>query len=63
MDSLIILVLGMGPRTASSLPEGHPMEVLWEIEYYQVPPEKRSLLRNRPQKRPLRGSRCGGWTT
>lgn len=31
------------------------MEVLWEVEYYEAPPEKRSLLRNRPQRRPLRG--------
>ncbi|HKX16928.1 MAG TPA: VOC family protein [bacterium] len=36
-------------------PDGHPMEALWDVEYYQAPPGKRSQLRNRPQKRPLRG--------
>ncbi|MGQ0550903.1 MAG: catechol 2,3-dioxygenase [Armatimonadota bacterium] len=47
--------LGHGAAYQFETPEGHPMEVLWEIDYYQAPPEKRSLLRNRPQKRPLRG--------
>ncbi|HLY22913.1 MAG TPA: VOC family protein [bacterium] len=36
-------------------PDGHPMEALWDVEYYQAPPGQRSQLRNRPQKRPLRG--------
>jgi catechol 2,3-dioxygenase len=47
--------LGHGRAYQFVTPEGHPMEVLWEIETYQAPPEKRSLLRSRPQKRPLRG--------
>ncbi len=47
--------LGHGRAYRFVSPEGHPMEVLWDVEYYQAPPEKRSLLRNRPQKRPLRG--------
>ncbi len=47
--------LGHGRAYRFVTPDGHPMEVLWEVEYYQAPPEKRSLLRNRPQKRPLRG--------
>ncbi len=47
--------LGHGPAYRFVTPEGHPMEVLWEVDRYQAPPEKRSLLRNRPQKRPLRG--------
>jgi catechol 2,3-dioxygenase len=46
---------GHGPAFRFLTPEGHPMEVLWRVEYYEAPPEKRSLLRNRPQKRPLRG--------
>jgi len=36
-------------------PDGHNIELLWEVEYYQAPPEKRTELLNRPQKRPLRG--------
>jgi catechol 2,3 dioxygenase len=47
--------LGHGPAFRFVTPDGHPMEVLWEVERYQAPPERRSLLRNRPQRRPLRG--------
>ncbi len=36
-------------------PDGHKMELLWEVEYYQAPAEKRTELLNRPQKRPLQG--------
>jgi len=31
------------------------MELLWEVDYYQAPPDKQTELLNRPQKRPLRG--------
>ena len=47
--------LGHGPAFRFRTPDGHLMEVLWEVGYYEAPPEQRSLLRNRPQKRPLRG--------
>ena len=47
--------LGHGPAFRFRTPDGHPMEVLWEVSYYEAPPEQRSLLRNRPQKRPTRG--------
>ncbi len=46
---------GHGPAYRFVTPEGHPMEVLWEVEYAQIPEAQRSLLRNRPQQRPLRG--------
>jgi catechol 2,3-dioxygenase len=36
-------------------PDGHNMEILWDVEYYKAPPEKQTELLNRPQKRPLRG--------
>ena len=36
-------------------PDGHNMELLWDVDYYQAPPEKQTELLNRPQKRPLRG--------
>ncbi len=36
-------------------PDGHPMKVLWELDYFDAPPELKSKLRNRPSKRPLRG--------
>lgn len=46
---------GHGPAYRFTTPDGHPMELLWEVEYYQAPEDKKSLLLNRPQKRPLRG--------
>jgi catechol 2,3-dioxygenase len=46
---------GHGPAYQFTDPDGHKMEILWEVEYYQAPPEKRTELLNRPQKRPLRG--------
>ncbi len=36
-------------------PDGHPMKVLWQLDYFQAFPELKSKLRNRPSKRPLRG--------
>ncbi|WP_209464736.1 VOC family protein [Virgibacillus natechei] len=30
-------------------------EILWDVEYCNVPSREKSLLKNRPQKRPLRG--------
>ena len=36
-------------------PDGHRMKVLWELDYFDAPPELKSKLRNRPSKRPLRG--------
>lgn len=43
---------GHGPAYRFTTPAGHPMELLWEVAYYQVPVEQQSPLRNRPQKRP-----------
>jgi len=36
-------------------PDGHRMKVLWELDYFDAPPDLKSKLRNRPSKRPLRG--------
>ncbi len=47
--------LGHGRAYRFVTPEGHPMELLWEVEYYKPPEAMRTALRNRPQKRPLRG--------
>lgn len=47
--------LGHGPAYQFTTPDGHNMELLWEVEYYQAPPEKQTALKNRPQKRPLKG--------
>ena len=45
--------LGHGPAYQFETPDGHSMELLWEVDYY-VAPEKTKLL-SRPQKRPRRG--------
>jgi catechol 2,3-dioxygenase len=36
-------------------PDGHRMKVLWELDYFDAPPDLKSKLRSRPSKRPLRG--------
>jgi len=47
--------LGHGRAYQFTTPAGHKMEVLWEVEYAEVPEEKQSKLLNRPQRRPLQG--------
>lgn len=44
-----------GPAYRFTTPTGHPMKLLWELDYFEAPDDKRSKLRNRPQRRPLRG--------
>ncbi|WP_141333996.1 catechol 2,3-dioxygenase [Paenibacillus sp. tmac-D7] len=46
---------GHGAAYQFTTPDGHKMELLWEVEYYQAPEEKKTPLLNRPQKRPTRG--------
>lgn len=46
---------GHGKAYRFTTPDGHPMEIFWEVEYYEPPEAKRTRLRNRPQKRPLKG--------
>lgn len=47
--------IGHGPAYRVRTPDGHMMELLWEVEYFEAPENQRSPLRNRPQRRPLRG--------
>ncbi|MDM5196710.1 catechol 2,3-dioxygenase [Fictibacillus enclensis] len=47
--------LGHGPAYQFETPDGHNMELLWDVEYYTAPENKFSKLLSRPQKRPLRG--------
>lgn len=35
--------------------DGHRLELFWEVERYEAPEHLSSQLRNRPQRRPLRG--------
>ena len=46
---------GHGPAYQFTTPDGHNMEIHWEVDYYQAPEEKKSELLSRPQKRPLNG--------
>ncbi|HET7579207.1 MAG TPA: catechol 2,3-dioxygenase [Bacillales bacterium] len=47
--------LGHGPAYQFTTPDGHLQEILWEADYYKASPEERSLLKSRPQRRPLKG--------
>ena len=47
--------LGHGPAYRFSTPDGHPMEIFWDVDYADIPEGERSALLNRPQKRPLTG--------
>jgi|SRR5699024_5759 len=47
--------IGHGPAYEFITPDGHNMEILWEVDYYKAPADQVSKLRNRPQKRPTNG--------
>lgn len=47
--------LGVGRTFAFESPDGHPMELVWEIEKYQAPEDLRSKILTRRSKRPLQG--------
>ncbi|MED4601959.1 catechol 2,3-dioxygenase [Paenibacillus validus] len=46
---------GHGAAYQFRTPDGHRMELLWEVDYYQAPEDQRTPLLNRPQKRPTTG--------
>src|SRR5438876_4709470 len=46
---------GHGPAYRFETPDGHAMEIFWEASYAQIPPDERSALLNRPQRRPFTG--------
>lgn len=43
---------GHGPSYAFKTPDGHNMEIFWEVEYYECLPENKSKLLSRFNKRP-----------
>jgi catechol 2,3-dioxygenase len=47
--------LGKGDTYRFKSPDGHDMELVWDVEYAQVAPEDKSPLLNRPSKRPAQG--------
>ncbi|RDW19434.1 catechol 2,3-dioxygenase [Oceanobacillus arenosus] len=46
---------GHGRAYQFRTPNGHNMEIFWEVERYQAPAGQESVLLNRPQRRPLSG--------
>jgi catechol 2,3-dioxygenase len=47
--------LGVGRTFAFQSPDGHPMELVWDIEKYTAPDDLRSRILTRRSKRPLQG--------
>jgi catechol 2,3-dioxygenase len=48
--------LGHGPAYRFTDPDGHPLELYYETERYEAPPELRPALKNQPQRYPGRGA-------
>jgi catechol 2,3-dioxygenase len=47
--------LGHGEAYQFFTPDNHHMEILFDVDYYQAPKNEKTLLNNRPQKRPTNG--------
>lgn len=48
--------LGHGPSYAFTTPDGHPMELFYEVERYKAPAGEQPILKNAPNKIPLAGA-------
>ena len=46
---------GHGRAYLYHTPDGHPMKLIWDVDYAEVTPETRTELLNRPTKRPMQG--------
>lgn len=46
---------GHGPAYQFETPDGHGMELVWEVDYYGHPEGQKCSLLNRPRKRPRHG--------
>jgi len=44
--------IGHGQAYQFRTPDGHHMELLWDVEYYEAPENQKTKLKNRPQKKP-----------
>ncbi len=47
--------VGHGPAYRFTDPDGHELELYWETEWYQPPPQLRPALKNQAQRYPARG--------
>ena len=46
---------GMGDSFEFTLPDGGVQRIHWDVDYYRAPEDEQSVLKNRPQRRPLAG--------
>jgi catechol 2,3-dioxygenase len=46
---------GMGDAFEFTLPDGSVQRIHWDVDYYRAPEDEQSVLKNRPQRRPLAG--------
>jgi catechol 2,3-dioxygenase len=46
---------GHGRAFQFDTPAGHRWEIFWDVDYFEAPETERSVLKNRPQKRPAHG--------
>ncbi|WP_138419591.1 catechol 2,3-dioxygenase [Aquibacillus sediminis] len=44
--------IGHGQAYQFVTPDGHNMEILWDVDYYAAPEELKTKLKSRPQKKP-----------
>jgi catechol 2,3-dioxygenase len=54
-DGWIDSDFGHGRAYLFHTPDGHPMKLIWDVEYADVSNEHKTGLRNRPSKRPAQG--------
>lgn len=47
--------IGVGETFAFTSPDGHPMELVWDVEKFRANDGSRSKILTRPSKRPLQG--------
>ncbi len=47
--------LGHGAAYQFVTPDNHKMEILWDVDYFKCPESEATELKNRPQKRPIKG--------
>lgn len=45
----------MGQAFQFTTPDGHPSELVWDVQAYRAPLELKSKLINRPSRRPIKG--------
>lgn len=44
--------VGYGEAYQFNTPDGHNMELIWDVEYYEAPEDQKTRLKSRPQRRP-----------